>query len=304
VTAAGEAGPEGPPAPFIVGMTRSGTTLLRLMLDSHPALAIPPETHFLPEVIAAFREGRSDPEQVVDVMKANRRWPDFEIAPEAMLERLREVAPLHEPGDALRAFYGFYAEREGKPRWGDKTPGYATKMRRIWRALPEARFVHMIRDGRDVALSLERRQSGLSTKEVANRWSHRIRRTRKLATILPHYLEIRYEDLVTRPAEVVREVSDFIELDYDPAMLTYHERSQERLRELERPLRAEDGKRGLTAESRLESHKLTAEPPRPDRVGAWREELSPENIAIFEQRAGKLLAELGYDRAPSQGPGE
>ncbi len=298
---AAESGAGQAPAPFIVGMTRSGTTLLRLMLDAHPELAIPPETHFLPEVIAAFKKGRTEPEQVIEVMKENRRWPDFDIAPEVMLERLRAAAPLEEPGDAIRAFYRLYAEREGKPRWGDKTPGYATKMRRIWRALPEARFVHMIRDGRDVAVSLERRSSGLSTKEVANRWSHRIRKTRGLAKILPHYAEIRYEDLVTDPEGVLRKVSAFVELDYDPAMLSYHERSQERLRELERPLRAEEGKRGLTAESRLEAHAMTAEPPRPDRVGAWREELSPENIAIFEKRAGGLLEELGYDRAPSQG---
>ncbi len=269
------------------------------MLDAHPELTIPPETHFIPEVIAAFKEGRSEPEQVVEVMTANRRWPDFELAPEVMLERLRAVAPLEQPGEAIRAFYRTYAEREGKPRWGDKTPGYATKMRRIWRALPEARFVHMIRDGRDVAVSLERRKSGLSTKEVANRWSHRIRKTRGLATILPHYLEVRYEDLVTDPDGVLGKVCAFIDLDFDAAMLTYYQRSEERLRELERPLRAEEGKRGLTAETRLQAHALTAEPPRPDRVGTWREELSPEKIAIFERRAGKLLDELGYDRAPS-----
>jgi sulfotransferase family protein len=297
-------GPADTPAPFIVGMTRSGTTLLRLMLDAHPELAIPPETHFLPEVIAAFKEGHTAPEQVVEVMSANRRWPDFEIAPEEMLERLRSLAPLAGPGEAIRAFYGIYAEREGKPRWGDKTPGYATKMRRIWRALPEARFIHMIRDGRDVAVSLERRESGLSTKEVANRWSHRIRKTRALAKILPHYIELRYEDLVTGPEAVLREVTAFVELEFDPAMLDYHQRSEERLRELERPLRAEEGKRGLSAESRLRAHARTAEPPRPDRVGAWREELSPENVQVFERRAGKLLAELGYDRAPSRGAAE
>ncbi len=50
-----------PPAPFVVGMTRSGTTLLRLMLDSHPELSIPPETHFLPEVIATFNRGGPTP---------------------------------------------------------------------------------------------------------------------------------------------------------------------------------------------------------------------------------------------------
>ena len=235
-------------------------------------------------------------------MTGNRHWGDFELASEAMLERLRAVAPLEAPGDAIRAFYGYYAERQGKPRWGDKTPGYATKMRRIWRALPEARFIHMIRDGRDVAVSLERRQSGplhRGGREPLEPPDPQDAQTRGDPAAL-HGAPLRGPRQRTRRASCGK-VSAFVELDYDPAMLSYHERSQERLRELERPLRAEEGKRGLTAESRLESHALTAEPPRTDRVGAWREELAPEDVAIFEKRAGKLLEELGYDRAPSQG---
>ncbi len=169
-------------------------------------------------------------------------------------------------------------------------------MRRIERALPEARFVHMIRDGRDVALSLERRDSGLSTQEVARRWSHRIRGTRRAANGVRHYIEVRYEDLVTDPEPVLRRICEHAELGYDPEMLRYHERSAERLAELDQPLRAEGTKRGLSAESRLRGHALTAEPPRADRVAQWKESMSAADLAIFDEHAGKLLAQLGYDR--------
>src|SRR5204862_129179 len=76
-----------------------------------------------------------------------------------------------------------------------------------------------------------------------------------------HYIEIRYEDLVADPEPVLRRICDLVELDYDPEMLSYHERSPERLSELDQPLRAEGSKRGLTAESRQEAHARTAEPP-------------------------------------------
>src|ERR671910_2915372 len=82
-----------PPAPFVVGANRSGTTLLRLMLDAHPELTIPPETHFLPRVIRACRHGAS-PERVAHVAARHRRWDDFGIEREQYLDRLRQIDPL------------------------------------------------------------------------------------------------------------------------------------------------------------------------------------------------------------------
>jgi len=196
---------------------------------------------------------------------------------------------------AVRTFYRLYAERQGKSRWGDKTPGYATKIRRIKRTLPEARFIHMIRDGRDVALSLRDRDAGLSTEQIARRWRHRINRTRRAAQHVPDYLEIRYEDLVADPEATLRGICAHIELEYSPAMLDYHERAPERLAELGRELPAEDEKRGLSAESRLEAHALTAEPPRTDRSGRWRAEMSPADLTVFDEHAGELLRDLGYE---------
>jgi hypothetical protein len=286
-----------PPSPFVIGMTRSGTTLLRLMLDSHPDLAIPPETHFIPDIIKLYHDGNTSPEEIADVMISGRRWDDFGIPADRLRKALEGLRPLVRPEVSIRTFYRLYAKGQRKPRWGDKTPGYGTKMRRIQRVLPEARFIHMIRDGRDVALSLKEREADLTTEQVARRWRHRINNTRRAAKHLDDYLEVRYEDLVNEPEATLRRICEYIELDYSPKMLDYHERAEERLEEMAQPLEAEEDKRGLSAESRLEAHALTSEPPRTDRVGRWRREMSPEDLAIFEEHAGRLIGKLGYERA-------
>jgi hypothetical protein len=288
-----------PPAPFIVGMTRSGTTLLRLMLDSHPELTIPPETHFVPDVIGAYNEGRYSPQEIAKVMVESRRWADFQISERKLRRELDRLRPLVRPEVPVRTFYRLYAQKQGKPRWGDKTPGYATKMRRIKRILPEARFIQIIRDGRDVAVSLRDRNAGLTIEQVARRWRHRINRTRRAAEHVPDYIEIRYEDLVADPEATLRRICAHIELDYSPRMLDYHERAEDRLSEISQPLAAEEDKRGLSASSRIEAHALTAEPPRTDRAERWREEMSAAEVAVFEEHAGELLADLGYETAAS-----
>src|ERR671915_350720 len=79
------------PSPFIVGAGRSGTTLLRLMLDAHPDLTIPPETHFIPDLIKAAREDDATPESALEAMKSAREWGDFGFSDEEMLGRLRAL---------------------------------------------------------------------------------------------------------------------------------------------------------------------------------------------------------------------
>ena len=124
-----------PPAPFVVGVSRSGTTLLRLMLDAHHQLAIPPETHFIPELVEACQQRGAGPDEIVELLSAHRRWPDFRLDTDELRGRLAALDPFG-PGPALREFYGLYAERAGKPRWGDKTPHYTRKMRLIEGVLP------------------------------------------------------------------------------------------------------------------------------------------------------------------------
>ncbi|HEX2128199.1 MAG TPA: sulfotransferase [Solirubrobacterales bacterium] len=282
------------PAVFVVGMNRSGTTLLRMMLDAHPQLTIPPETHFVPDLIKAVREPGATPEDALNAMKSAREWGDFGFSDEEMLTRLRALPKL-KPGAAVRTFYEAYMEQQGKPRWGEKTPTYVQKMKLIQRALPEARFVHVIRDGRDVALSvLDRTVRDLTAADVARRWKKKITKAREDAPALQHYTEIRYEDLILRTEPVLREVAEFCDLPWDDAMLAYHERSAERLKEMARPLPGDGRAKELSVERRMKTHEMTTKPPSADRVARWRTQMSYDQRIEFEAEAGDLLAQLGY----------
>lgn len=283
----------------MVGVNRSGTTLLRMMLDAHPELAIPPETHFIPALRAHLAElGDPAPAEVVEFLAAHRRWGDFGLSQDLLRERL-EAAPSMRPQWVLRVFYSLYAESQGKDRYGDKTPGYVKQLKTVQACLPEARFIHLIRDGRDVALSRDGRVQAedLSIERLAKIWKRRIRRARKQEHRLSHYLEVRYEDLVASPEETLRSVCDFAELGYDPAMLDYHQRSGERLREIARDLPDDEGGAYRPATERLAAHSLVTEAPQPERIAAWRRRMPPDDVAAFEAVAGDLLEELGYELA-------
>jgi hypothetical protein len=289
--------PGGPPAPFVVASPRSGTTLLRMMLDAHPQVAVPFETHFVPELIAAVEAG-GGPEDALELLHGHRRWGDFHLDRDALLERLRSHDPLT-PGDAVRSFYSLYAESQGKHRWGDKTPEYVEFMRPIGRAVGEAHFIHVIRDGRDVALSRIRWRQERSGKtppvrRMARRWKDAITVARKQARRVEHYLEVRYEDLVAEPEPTLRRICAFTELDFDPAMLSYHEGAEERMREIDRTLPGTSDRVELDASQRLAKHEMATKPPERDRIFAWRRDMSDGDRGEFEAVAGTLLADLGY----------
>src|SRR5687768_12700749 len=142
------------PFPFIVCYPRSGSTLLRLMLDSHSELAIPPETNFCAlfaqtdngEVLTAEKR-----HAIFQIISTSPRWQDFRLDADELRRRIAAVpdgAPTHQ---AMVAFWEYYAAIKGKPRWGDKSPGHIRCARKIAEAIPEVRFIHIVRDGRDVA---------------------------------------------------------------------------------------------------------------------------------------------------------
>jgi hypothetical protein len=291
----GASGP--PPMPFVVGVNRSGTTLLRMMLDSHPELAIPPETHFVPDVISICGPGGAggDVDSIVAAITGVREWGDFGIS-EPELEAALGALEALDAASVLRCFYLLCAERSGKPRVGDKTPAYGRSMTAIAAVLPEARFVHVIRDGRDVALSIrERSRVERPFGRIAGRWKRRIEDAREQAAQLgPRYLEVRYEALVSDPAPALRPACDLIGLAWDPAMTDYTTRAAERLEEMNRGLPASGDRADLSAERRMEVHERVLEPPDPSRIGRWRSEMSADERSEFEAVAGELLAELGY----------
>jgi LPS sulfotransferase NodH len=292
--------PKRDPVPFIVGVPRSGTTMLRLMLDAHPEMAIPPETYFVTNLIEAA-DGGAGPDQLAKVLTSHRRWGDLGIDAAELRERLRAIG-RPTGGDAVRVAFGLYAEGRKKPRWGDKTPAYLTNIAEIHRALPEARFIHLIRDGRDVALSIMRMPEADRPMRrpdtiglVARRWSRRIRRARDQAEGVPHYIEIRYEDLVRDPEAALRSACELIELPFTEEMLEFHSRAADRLEEMNRDLAARDELPAQSAEGRIAPHALASRPPSSERIGVWRREMTPEDLAEFEREGAEMLRELGYE---------
>jgi sulfotransferase family protein len=286
---------ERPPAPFVVGVPRSGTTLLRLMLDAHSLMAIPPETHFLPKLIKLVEKGDGETRaEVLELVTKHRRWPDFELDPADYATRLDAAGEL-DAATVVRAFYEAYAGAQGKPRWGEKTPQYLRMMGRIARTLPEARFIHIIRDGRDVALSLLSVEWGpASIAEAAEQWVDEIRTARGKLHRIPHYTEVRFEELVGDPEPLLRRVCDFVELEFEPEMLAYHQGASSRMGEMRRDFEIAGGPT-LTPEERVRQHALVSAPPSRDAAGRWQEAMSRADLKTFESIAGELLDELGYE---------
>src|SRR5512145_1853257 len=166
-----------PPMPIIVGVPRSGTTLLRMMIDAHPAVAIPPETGFLP-ALADLDPASGSSDAAWQIITGFHTWPDFQLDPAVLRTTLDRLSPAS-PADAARAFYRLYAQRHGKARWGDKTPTYGTQLDRIASLLPEAHFIHLIRDGRDVMVSARNLwfRPGDTIEAHAMDWAGRLART-------------------------------------------------------------------------------------------------------------------------------
>jgi len=291
------------PAPFVVGVARSGTTLLRFMLDRHPALAIPAETHFLPSLIADPRSGASlDRDEFVRRITSSFAWADFGLNEAAFSKAVAMLEPFT-AADGIRVFYRLCAESQRKPRWGDKTPTYTDQIASIAQLLPEAHFIHVIRDGRAVAASRRHLAFGPGPEitSQARDWSRKIREARRQALSCPHYLEIRYEDLVMNAETVLRLMCDYLELEYHPTMLDYQVSAETRLDEF-RDWRRPAGDMFLAGDYRRSIHQRTRLPLDSDRIDHWRRALQPDEVAAFEAEAGDLLVELGYALAAANAP--
>jgi sulfotransferase family protein len=269
------------------------------MLDSHPKLAIPPETGFL--CLGADLGGSGETlrkaffNAIIHFPDESPNWPDFEIPEHLFWLSLTAINPFN-ISDGYRAFYRLYASRFGKPRWGDKTPLYCKSLDTIRNALPEARFVHLIRDGRDAALSLRGMwfSPGPEMETQAAYWRECVLAARRAGANRRDYIEVRYEDLILRTRETLRSICMFIDLDYDDAMLSYYTRTPARLEEHKGRSRP-DGTPLLTRRQRFRQQERTTMPPDPACVFAWKSAMSLEEKDRFRSVAGPLLGDLGYE---------
>lgn len=287
------------PMPVIVGAPRSGTTLLRFMLDAHPELAIPPETGFLrlgPELVERRVTADEFFRTIVAFPETAPAWGDFGIDGESFRDALNQSVPFTVAG-GFRTFYRLYASRFQKSRWGDKTPLHCKAIEPIRQVLPEARFLHIIRDGRDAALSLRRTwfSPGQEIETQAAYWRDCVTAARTAGVGRADYFEVRYEALIERPASLLKEICSFIEIDFQEAMCDYHLRTPQRLAEHRTRLRS-DGTPLVTHDRRVDQSKLTTTPPDPSRVYVWKREMPAQERRRFSAVAGDLLEELGYER--------
>lgn len=265
------------------------------MLDSHPDLAIPPETGFLPQA-ARLRLPMLLRQRLFHLLtRSTSPWPDFHLDRSEFRKALEQISPFS-VSEGIRAFYRLYAQKHGKVRSGDKTPLYALEMPAIRSLLPEARFIHIIRDGRDMALSLRKMWFAPSKDmaALARYWMQIVTTARAEGRNCDAYIELRYEDLLVDTEANLRTICRFLQLDFHPCMLEYWRDAPQRLEEHEGRYRR-DGTAIVTRDQRLEQQRLTTCPPQLNRAGGWRQAMSAEEAKAFQDVAGGLLEELGYE---------
>ena len=195
----------GAPLAFALGCVRSGTTMLRAMLDSHPQLAVPPESYFVtPALHRAARYGAGaafDLDALTADIAADPSFGDWHLDPAALAGLGADPRPGSVP-EALDRLYRAYAHAHGKPRAADRTPSHVLEIDLLARAFPRSPFVHIVRDGRDVATSVLEMDFGPDRfPNAVLFWEDRVRRARAAGRRLgpDRFLEIRYEDLVADP---------------------------------------------------------------------------------------------------------
>ncbi len=283
-----------PPLPFFVGVGRSGTTLLRSIFDAHSDMAVVNESRFVGWMAghtSRYENGGFDVGRFVTDLVANPKVPSRLDTWGLEPDEVREVVIDAQPGDlseAVRCVYSLYAERQGKSRYGDKTPRYIQAIRPLSELLGESRFVHLVRDGRDVALALSDVDFGAANlAQAAYRWARRVRRAEDVGRRLgpSRYRLVRYEDLTASPDDVVGDLCRFCELTYEPTMLHYYEKPDQVFS-------------GLDGQAHHERLRL----PVTKGLRDWRRDMAADDVVRFEAVAGDTLARLGYELSSPRRP--
>jgi hypothetical protein len=280
------------PFVFLVGCARSGTTLLQRIVDAHPRIGITPEMHWITDYFREPKwlspEGQVTAEQVAGMME-HKRFRQFDCTREAF-EGLLDSSEPTSYSAFLEGIFAMYGKSKGKRIVGNKTPAYVRRMPTLHALWPEAKFVHLIRDGRDVCLSVLNWNHAYKTAgrystwaedrvvTTALWWERKVRFGRQGGQPLgPElYYEMRYEDLVFHPENTCARLCDFLGVPYDEAMLHFHE--------------------GRTRhEPGLDAKKAWL--PITPGLRNWRTQMKPDDVERFEAAAGGFLEELSYPRA-------
>lgn len=261
---------------FIVGCGRSGTTLLRRMIDAHPLLAVPVESLFMIDYLRA-RDSISA-ERFRKLVVKEHEFSEWELDVTA-----DALAPCPDVVSGINNLHERYAQKEGAQFWGQKTPRFVRYGHLLKEVYPHAKFIHVIRDPRAVAVSL--RKSNVHRSNIyygSRRWLKDVQAGLDLKRDFPEsVLEVSYEALVSDTEPMLRQVCEFLGIPFDEAMLNYHKQRE-----------------SVYEGYHAQIHKNLNAPPKQDRIDAWRDDLTAQEIALIEHVCSPLMAELGY--APEQ----
>jgi hypothetical protein len=267
---------------FLVGMNGSGTTMLRDSLCRHPDLyGFLRETRLLPRLAMTIAEQGS----LKDDARFLSAWRKVQSMPSFALVNGGAPPPIPEDwhayprsfGAIADAFFQYFAQQAGKHRWCEKSPQNVQHLQLLGQAFPNARFVHLIRDGRACAASFHRRW-GRRPELTIYRWKKVVEEGRRQGESLgERYMELRYEELTRDPERWMRSICEFLGLDFVPEVLN------SRQPQSKAPNR--DGKIQANPES-------------------WSRHFGPAALRRLEGIAGGYLAELGYETCFSRGIGD
>lgn len=270
---------------FVVGASRSGTSLLRFMLDAHPGLALPDELWYFSKVSDAVpfpgAWWETHPASVVEHIFDRFRERSPRLFDAALWKEARASVAGRPatPRAPYQAVLEAYARREGALAWGEKTPSNVQWVDVLAAWFPTARFVFLVRDPRSVVASALRFPHLPNDPVVgAYNWLRANTRGHALVAALPpeRWRLVRYEDLVSNPQSTLSGLAAFLGGEWDPSMLRFYE-----------------GATGaIGPNGPLPS--LVTKPVVGNRADKWRDELDAETIAIVEAVCGSVMEGFGY----------
>lgn len=270
---------------FIVGTERSGSNLLRAILNAHEGITIPHPPHIMKE-LGPYQNSYGDLsndarflkliEDVISVVNLHFvKWP-IQLSAEAILKKCK-ARTLYAVNAVV---YDYYAEAMNKSRWGCKSTFMIHYIEEILKINPDAQFIHLVRDGRDVAVSARKSVfNHFHPYYVAKLWSKEQKTALQWKNRLPpeQFKTVYYEELITNPEHVVRELCLFLGIEYHESMLRYFEKKE--VSELA---------------SLSGSWKNISKAVLTDNHCKYKKELSKEDIALFEAFSHEELSSFGY----------
>lgn len=274
---------------FIVGTSRSGSTLLQSMLSSHRDIVIPPETHFfhhaadLEQKYLSSDDREAFRNRLFDFWYDQKtRLRDLGLDKKAAIRWSKELT-LTSPADLFNLQLTMYRKERDKSIVGEKTPRHILQVPEILKAYPNAKIISMFRDPRATAWSEIKAQFGSPSVYVTTRrWREYVEMHQQLQIELPEdqYMMLRYQDLIEDAEGMLNRICDFLRVDFQQQMLEFYNRDEKGFAEGEKSWK-----------------KGTLKPIQKNRNDDWKTALEPWQIALVEKTAGSRLQEMGYEKS-------